>query len=305
MDLDSPSGILTSTIRGTSISVPVWEEGRGRTLLMLHGWGLDHTSFHLLQAQLTPSFRVVSVDLPGFGQAVWPPSNSEPAADDTPCSHPGWGIPEYSQLVSSLIQQLAPTEPVILLGHSFGGRIGMHLAAHNPKQVMALVLVASAGLRRAPPLWRRMQLKVLRILGKGVQCLLPACIAEPLRHALIQRIASQDYLAAGPLRSTLVQVIRENAAAYAGTIQAPTLLLWGEQDRETPPWIGKELLELIPQAYLSILPELDHHSILQEGRFQVAYQIRQHLQRLACPRVYADPSCPPRPNQDHRTTLFS
>lgn len=290
MDLEPPSRILTCLVHGSDISVPIWEKGQGNTLLMLHGWGLDHTSLHLLREQLAPSFRVVSVDLPGFGQATLPPPIPASAPGDKPSASQGWGVPEYCQLVKGLIQQLAPSEPVIVLGHSFGGRIGMHLAAHYPEQVNALILVASAGLRKPVSLVRRMQLRVLRILGKGAQLLLPASVAEPLRLALVRRMASRDYLAAGPLRSTLVRVVNENAAAYASAIEAPTLLIWGEKDRETPPWIGKALQALIPHASLCLLPELDHHSILTEGRFQVAYQIRRHLRKSCSRGSQTDPS---------------
>jgi pimeloyl-ACP methyl ester carboxylesterase len=305
MDLEPPSRTLSCIVQGVHLTVPLWEKGQGRCLLMLHGWGLDHASFYPLREQLAPSFRVLTLDLPGFGQAMMPSQLASTTGARGASEGLGWGIPEYTQLVAALIQQLDVQEPVIVLGHSFGGRIGMRLAASHPELVAELILVASAGLRRPAPFLKRAQLKVLRLLGKCAQQLLPAFMAEPLRHALIQRTASRDYLAAGPLRSTLVRVVNENAATYAGSIQAPTLLIWGEKDQDTPPWIGRVLGELIPNASLCMLPDLDHHTILTAGRFQVAYQIRQHLQNPQSAGCRTDHVPSLRQAQAHRTTFSS
>lgn len=303
MDLEPPSRILTCIVRGAPVTVPIWEKGTGRSLLMLHGWGLDHSSLHELRDQLAPSYRVVTLDLPGFGRAALPSPKMGGAVHEPGHPNESWGVEEYAQMVAGLIRQLHPCEPVILLGHSFGGRIGMRLAADQPELVSELILIASAGLRKAPPLLRRMQLQLLRTLGKVAQVILPKSVAAPLRDRLVKRMASRDYLAAGPLRRTLVRVVNEDASVYAGSIQAPTLLVWGREDRDTPPWIGERLLKIIPNATLRILPDLDHHAILTFGRFQVAYQIRQHLRRQSSAASSCEGLSDPPLAQDLRPTV--
>jgi pimeloyl-ACP methyl ester carboxylesterase len=271
MPSNAPSTILEIRVGDSTAQVPIWEKGSGAPVVLLHGWGLDHTSLLALADRLAMVYRIVLVDLPGFGRAQRPRRLQGDVTE-----HISWGVPEYAQCVEQIIDRLVG-QPATILGHSFGGRIGLWLASHAPENVHRLVLIASAGLRRPAPILQRIKNRILRTFGRSLMQWFPLCIAEPFRNAIVRRIASRDYLMAGALRQTLIKVVNENAGGYAAKITAPTLLLWGQDDLDTPTWMGKRLAELISHSRYVVLPDLDHLSILCEGRFQVAFQIQQFL----------------------------
>jgi pimeloyl-ACP methyl ester carboxylesterase len=78
-----------------------------------------------------------------------------------------------------------------------------------------------------------------------------------------RRYASADYLAAGPLRDTFLRVIEEDLTPFAQRVQAPTILIWGDQDNDTPLWQGRRLEQLIPDAALIVFTGAGHFSYLE------------------------------------------
>ncbi len=99
---------------------------------------------------------------------------------------------------------------------------------------------------------------------------------------LRDRVGSPDYRSAGAMRPILNRVIHEDLSDVAKAVRCPTLLLYGENDRETPPEIGQRLRELIPspRANLVVLENFGHLDILTAGRHQVALRIRTFLESL-------------------------
>src|SRR4051794_26005869 len=100
-------------------------------VIALHGWARTHADFAQVLGGLDPDVGAVALDLPGFGATPAPPD--------------AWGGREYAEAVAPLLAEL-PAPPVIL-GHSFGGRVAVHLAAGWPDLVHALVLTGVPLLR--------------------------------------------------------------------------------------------------------------------------------------------------------------
>src|SRR6476646_119056 len=111
--------------------------GSGQPIVLLHGWGGQIASFGPIPAILAERFRVIAVDLPGFGASPLP-------------SRP-WNSRDFAECVAGLISRLE-TGPVTLVGHSHGGRTAISLAVNYPEAVRKLVLVDSAGIlpKRGP-----------------------------------------------------------------------------------------------------------------------------------------------------------
>ncbi|MGH9297202.1 MAG: alpha/beta fold hydrolase, partial [Acidimicrobiales bacterium] len=113
-------------------------------VLALHGWRRDHEDWSASLATAgTGPLPALALDLPGFGA--------------TPAPEEAWGSPEYARAVQKLLGELAV--PVILIGHSFGGRVAVELAALEPERVAGIVLTGAplfpanpAAARRRPPL---------------------------------------------------------------------------------------------------------------------------------------------------------
>ena len=218
-------------------------EGQGDPVVLLHGWGSSSQSLAPLCGALATTFRVLAVDLPGFGWSQPPPA--------------AWGTQEYAGHILRLMQETG-IDRAALVGHSFGGRIAIALAAAEPRRVSRLALVASAGVR--PPLGAGYYLRVATAkLVKGVFSL-PGWGATGRRIIAkwFARVGSRDYRTAGAMRPTLVKVVNEDLTPLLPAIQAPTLILWGDQEQEVPRSAMETMAARIPRSRLVVFAGAGH-----------------------------------------------
>jgi pimeloyl-ACP methyl ester carboxylesterase len=240
------------TVQG--IRIRYASRGSGRPLLLLHGWGTSLDTFDQMAADLGRFFSVTSFDFPGHGGSDLPP---------TP-----WHVDDFVGLTLDVMAELGIARPAIL-GHSFGGRVAIKLAAARPEAVERLVLVDAAGV---PP--RQTFRRVMRRAASRFANAVGRRLGRPgqaVRGAIVRRIASPDYLNAGPLRATFLAIVKEDLRPSLPAIKCPTLLIWGESDDDTPPADGRTMEKLIPDAHLLVLKNAGHFSYLdQYGRFRMA-----------------------------------
>ncbi len=226
----------------------VWYEAAGvaRPVLLLHGWGANAAAMRPIFDSLRADHSVYALDFPGFGQSPLPPE--------------AWGVGEYADLVVRFLDSLGVAKTDVV-GHSFGGRVGIKLAARWPERVERLVLVDSAGVPHATP--GRAAIRAGLRAGRAI---LSAPGLGGLRgkaEALARdRLGSEDYRSAGPLRETFLKVISEDLRPNLPEIKAPTLLVWGENDQDTPLADAKVMESSIPDAGLVVLKGAGHFSYL-------------------------------------------
>ena len=195
----------------------VW--GEGRPIVLLHGWGTSAESLGTVAKALEDRFRVYALDLPGFG---W-----------TPSAATVWGTWEYASYVEAFMDRVN-ISVASLVGHSFGGRIALALAAKWPDRVKSLVLVASAGIRpRRGPLFR-MKVGAAKLARQMFSLPMWGRLGERVIAELYQRMGSRDYRNAGALRATLVKVVGEDLRGILSSVRTPTLIIWGDRDQEVP-----------------------------------------------------------------------
>lgn len=212
-----------------------------RSLLLLHGWGVDSRIFENLLEEFSASYRVIAPDLPGFG------TSGDPTGV--------WGVDEYAAWVLKFMDALK-IDRATVLGHSFGGRLAIRIASDpaTSQRIDRLVLTGSAGLRRKRPLKGRIRGWLFRALSR---------IFPKLREKFARKFASRDYLAASPLlRQCLIRVVNEDLAPLLSRIQQPTLLVWGKDDTETPVTDGYTMKKLIPDSRLEVLDGAGHFAFL-------------------------------------------
>ena len=209
------------------------------SVLALPGWGRTHRDF---DAVLAPAggdpLDAIAVDLPGFGAAPPPPE--------------AWGTADYAAFVGLVLDEMAPR--VVVLGHSFGGRVAVQLAALRPDAVGALVLTGVPDLvRREPRRQAPLRFRVARRLNRwGV-------LSDGAMEAARQRHGSADYRAAeGVMRAVLVKTLAESYDDQLAAIDCPISLVWGDDDTEAPISVAEELVRIHPGARLTVCPGAGH-----------------------------------------------
>jgi pimeloyl-ACP methyl ester carboxylesterase len=131
-----------------------------------------------------------------------------------------------------------------------------------------LVLVDSAGVPPAQTVRRRLKRFLSRFANSVGRLGSPG---QAVRRKIVARIASPDYMNAGPLRGTFLAVIREDLRPVMPLIKVPTFLIWGDLDEDTPPADARTMEQLIPGAKLLVIKSAGHFSYLdQYGRFRLA-----------------------------------
>jgi pimeloyl-ACP methyl ester carboxylesterase len=232
-------------------------------IIFLHGWGGTRDSLRAIGALFERTHCVHLLDLPGFGEAPPPP-------DD-------WDTIKYTDLVQDYVLEHL-RGPVVLVGHSFGGKIAVRLAARRLPQISRIVLMGVPGLP-VPGFSRvRARRAVIRQLRKALIAVRPFT-GQALIDWHTRRFGSKDYLAAGVLRPVFVRVVNEDLTESAHAIECPTLLLWGSDDTETPPSIAHQYLGCLNgRARLHMFPHKDHHLHTGTGAHLCAFKIRSWLQ---------------------------
>lgn len=228
----------------------VAERGSGYPVVVLHGWGGRIESMTPVLECLGGSFRVIAVDLPGFGES--------------PLPRGVWGTPDFATFVRDVLGELG-VDRAHFVGHSYGAKTSLYLAATVPGLVDKLVLQASSGLRTPPSFKAR----VKRSLSRGARA--AGRFGDPgrrARDAIYRRIQSADYRDAGDLRSILVTVVNEDLAELLPRVQASTLLIWGSEDEAVPMSHARMMEAAIPDSGLVVFEGAGHFAYLdQPARF--------------------------------------
>ena len=231
-------------------------------LVWAHGWGHSHLALLPLAEAMRARGDSLLVDRPGFGASPLPPGP--------------WGTEDYADAMAEWLQGL-PARRRVWVGHSFGCRVGLRLAARHPDAVSALFLVATAGLPPHRPLATRLKRLPQRLVFRTMRAMTPE---GPARDRLRERYGSSDYRTAGAMRPMLVKAVNEDQTEVARRIRLPVVLVHGEGDTESPPEIATRLHALIPGSRLHLLRGFDHWTILGDGRYQVIHLLGELLGSL-------------------------
>lgn len=223
--------------------------GQGRPLVLLHGWGASiELMWPLAERVANGGFRVYLPDFPGFGHSERP-------------NRP-WSLRDYSNFVLDFLR-VQKLDRVDLGGHSFGGRVCLMLGADHPELMGKMLLFNAAGLRPRQSLSSRARLRAYQLTRSSMKRVGLSSAGDRLAGWYQQRFASPDYRAAeGVMRPTFVRIVNEDMRSFALRVRPPTLLFWGDQDEETPLWMGEELEDLIPDAGLIVWEGAGHYSYL-------------------------------------------
>lgn len=245
---------MIKTIEINGIQSTYKRDGNGKNaFVLLHGWGQNKEMFDPMYTFLVSQKKtVISVDFPGFGNTAEPTSV--------------FGVREYAQWLQSLLV-LENIEKVIFIGHSFGCRVAYYYTANQLGTVQKLLMTGAAGVKPKRSLsyyFRVYTYKVMKVILPFIG----------MRHVLEykqKRAGSSDYQNASPImKGVLSKVVNEDLTPLFKTIEAPTLLVFGEEDDATPLRDGKLMEQSLQNAELIVYEKEGHYAYWnQRERFLV------------------------------------
>ena len=208
-------------------------------VLILHGWGHERQYWEQI-AHILPRYdqniKVVALDLPGFGGEKLPSSIRT--------------IPHYAKWLTDYIKKNKLTD-IILIGHSFGGRVAAEYTAKNPKTVKKLILYA------APCIYRPTDSLKRRIaFYKVFKHVMPHNVRKLFSSADAKAIKNPN------LSCVFRNIVRHDQTSILKSLTVPTLLLWGENDKMVPLRIAQEMHELISGNAFRVMPHEGHNAHL-------------------------------------------
>lgn len=259
---DKPRAVLEAAYPGTyrdvdGVRLRLRDSGPrdAPAVILLHGFGASLDTWEPWAQALSARFRVIRLDLPGFGL-----TGADPSGD--------YSDARAMRILVDLMGQLG-IDRASLIGNSLGGRIAWNFAALHPDRVTRVVLVSPDGFASpgfaydAPPKAPIMMRALPYIAPRGLlKSSLAAAYARPqgLSEATVTRY--RDMMLAPGVRTAIVarmdQTILRDPAPILARITAPTLLLWGEKDAMIPISNAADYLRLLSGATLVRLPDLGH-----------------------------------------------
>lgn len=231
---------------GTSIFYEQKRESEGVTNVFLHGWQRSGEDFReVIESQKITNY--VLLDFPPFGKSE---------------NIKGWNIFTYVNMLISLLDYLK-IKRVNLIGHSFGGRIAIIFTAIKREYVSRLILLDSAGMKPRKSLRRILKIhsyKLRKKLGFNVE-----------------NFGSSDYRALSKeMKETFKSVVNTYLEEYAKQISSQTLIIYGENDKETPIYMAKKLNKLIVNSRLEIIRNSGHFCFV-DNKIKVGKMIGSFL----------------------------
>lgn len=221
-------------INGHKLAFYFCKNGKN-TVVLLHGWGANAQSFSYVISKLCVKYSVLAVDFCGFGDSDYPPED--------------YGVKQYADDVIKLLEVLN-IEQATLVGHSFGGRVAVEIAANYPHLTKKLVLVDSAGVKPR----------------RGIKY-----YAKVLAHKFLKSFGakgfkgSSDYSALPEcMKGVFVRVVNYNQNGLFKRITCPTAVFWGDKDKVTPPYMYRYILKKVKDSYGFMLKG-GHFAYVEDG----------------------------------------
>ncbi|MEA4854580.1 MAG: alpha/beta hydrolase [Christensenella sp.] len=232
-------------------------EGSGRDILLLHGWGACIESFAPVINALKTRRRVIAVDFPGHGQSPLP------GKDMT--------VSDYTELTAALMRSLGLGKTDIIC-HSFGGRVTILLAAKYPELAGKIAFVDAAGVKpkRGMKYYAKVySYKLCKKIARTKGLKTAAMFFGVDVDRRVQNAGSTDYKNLPEvMKKTFINVVNEDLTPYLKKIKSPSLLVWGENDTDTPLYMAQIMEKEIPDAGLVVFKDAGHFSYLDQfGQF--------------------------------------
>jgi abhydrolase domain-containing protein 6 len=258
----SAGGLQQRSINVNGLRIEYLQGGKGDALVLLHGFGANKDNWTRIAKHLTPYFRVIAPDLPGFGE-------SSPDPDGN------YSIGVQAERVKAFVQALG-IESFHLGGSSMGGTIAGTYASSYPKDLKSLLLISPGGVAASEPS------EMLRRIEKGEPNPLVAGSVEDYERLLdfvfvkrpfiplpIKRLLTREAIEHQPLNREIFKQIRHTIEVaplevLLKDLPVKTFIVWGAQDRVLHASGAEILRSVMPNAEAEVLDAVGHLPMIEK-----------------------------------------
>ncbi len=221
-----------------------------RNLVILPGWRQNSDHWQVAISKLKTYCSVYFIDLPGFGK--------EKLVDQD------WEIGDDVNWVEEKIAKLS-LKKIVLLGHSFGGRLAIDIASKKSSWQEGLILYASPCFSKK---------KKLADVASFLSRILPV----KFKSDLARLISSDDYLAVKGtgLEKVFCSVVNYDQSSKLGHIKVPTMILWGDKDQEASVKVGEKIKQMVNNSKLVVIKGAGHNIHINQPNIFYG-KIKQYL----------------------------
>lgn len=234
-------------VDGFDVAYTILGEGK-KTAVVCQGWATNFEMYEIIANAISDEYKVVLFDFPGFGKTEEPKTS--------------WSVGEYASFFVEFLSALN-IEDVTLIGHSYGGRVIIEIASNEQLKtfVKKIVLIDSAGVMPKRSAVAKFKTKVFKVWKKFITLPPVHSLFPEVIDYWISKQGSEDYRNASPvMKGALVKAVNYDQQHLMAGIDAPTLLIWGENDDATPVSDGKIMEQKFQDASLVCIQGCGHFS---------------------------------------------
>ena len=255
------AGLKQHSIEVDGLHIEYLEGGKGDVVLLLHGFGANKDNWTRISKHITPHYRVIAPDLPGFGE-----SSRQPDANYT--------IASQADRIHAFVRTLG-IQRFHLGGSSMGGAIAGVYAAQHPESVISLWLVAPGGVVAAEPSEMIKELDagksnplVVESVEDYNRLLDFVFVKKPFIPGPMLKQLAKDAIRDRPLNQNIFKQISEasNMTGLESTLNGSTvstLIQWGANDRVLHVSGAKILGSVMPKAQVAIMEGVGHLPMIE------------------------------------------
>ena len=205
-------------------------------IVFLHGWGGDYNSFMALSNCINDyQTKHILIDFPPFGKSEEPKQI--------------WTLEDYVNCIY-LVLQKENVKKIIIIAHSFGGRVAICFDNIYTNIVQKMLITGGAGIKPKKSLKRAIKkfvYKIIRVFNKTAN------------------LGSEDYKKLSPtMKKTFSNIVEYDLSDLSKNIRCPTLLVYGNKDKQTPMYMAKELHKNIKNSKLVVFNGCGHFAYIEK-----------------------------------------
>jgi len=242
---------MYTTINNVKIHYHIF--GEGEPIILLHGWGGSTKSLIPLSRELVKKgFYVYMLDLPGFGKSELPLK--------------AYTLDDYAILVEEYVKRFHQGA-IAIFGHSFGGSVAIKIASRKKIDINKLILCNSSGIRE-----KRFMVVLLGKFATIMKIIFSLPLLRDI-YPFVRKVSyyyilrQRDYIDHQDKKETFQNIVSEDIIPDLPNIMVRTLLLWGENDKDTPVSQANIMKLKIKDSRLKIVEKAGHGLPLKDPRF--------------------------------------